>query len=96
MINIFITSLGLNGPNWLGNPTLALYSVVLVDLWKGVGMAALIYMAGIKAIPSDYYEALAIDGGSKKDALVHITLPLSRSAMNSVIYPCPDRRSQNL
>jgi raffinose/stachyose/melibiose transport system permease protein len=85
MINLALGAIGLNGPDWLGNPDIALLSVVLVDVWKGVGMAAIIFMAGIKAIPTEYYEALSIDGGNKKDALLNITLPLSRSAMNSVI-----------
>lgn len=85
LINIYLSFLGLQGPDWLGNPDIALLSVVLVDVWKGVGMAAIIFMAGIKAIPGEFYEALSIDGGGKKDALMHITLPLSRSAMNSVI-----------
>jgi raffinose/stachyose/melibiose transport system permease protein len=69
----------------LGNRELALFSVALVDLWKGVGMATVIYIAGIVSIPRQYYEALTIDGGNSWDALWYITLPLCRPAMNSVI-----------
>ncbi|MBW7460748.1 sugar ABC transporter permease, partial [Paenibacillus sepulcri] len=57
----------------------------LVDVWKGVGIATVIFIAGITAIPQVYYEALKIDGGSNLAAFRHITLPLSRPAMNSVI-----------
>ena len=85
LINHVLGFFGIHGPSWLGNPRLALYSVIMVDVWKGVGLATIIYMAGIKAIPEEYYEALAIDGGGRWEKLVHITLPLSRSAMNSVI-----------
>ena len=85
LINLALGRLGLVGPDWLGNTGLALFSVALVDVWKGVGIATVIYIAGIMAIPIEYYEALAIDGGNAWDRLVRITLPLSRPAMNSVI-----------
>ncbi|AEE97754.1 carbohydrate ABC transporter permease [Mahella australiensis] len=85
LINKALALIGIEGPDWLGNRELALFSVALVDLWKGVGMATVIYIAGIVSIPKQYYEALTIDGGSSWDALWHITLPLCRPAMNSVI-----------
>lgn len=85
MINISLAALGITGPDWLGNTKIALLSVAFVDVWKGVGIATVIYIAGITAIPQEYYEALKIDGGSSKDAFWHITFPLSRPAMNSVI-----------
>ncbi len=85
LINQLLQEIGISGPDWLGDVHLALFSVALVDVWKGVGIATVIYIAGIMAIPAQYYEALAIDGGNKLDALVHITFPLARPAMNSVI-----------
>lgn len=85
MINTSLAALGITGPDWLGNTKIALLSVAFVDVWKGVGIATVIYIAGITAIPQEYYEALKIDGGSSKDAFWHITVPLSRPAMNSVI-----------
>jgi raffinose/stachyose/melibiose transport system permease protein len=77
--------IGIEGPDWLGNSKIALFSVALVDLWKGIGIATVIYIAGIVSIPRQYYEALTIDGGSSGDALWYITLPLCRPAMNFVI-----------
>jgi raffinose/stachyose/melibiose transport system permease protein len=85
LINSTLAFFGIQGPDWLGNPKMALFSVVLVDVWKGVGVAMIIFIAGIQAIPQHYYEALSIDGGSSFDKLRYITLPLSRSSMNSVI-----------
>lgn len=85
LINTTLSNIGIMGPDWLGNPDLALFSVVLVDTWKGVGMATIIFLAGIKAIPTQYYEAMAIDGSNSIQRLVHLTLPLSRQAFNSVI-----------
>ncbi|MCL2747508.1 MAG: sugar ABC transporter permease [Oscillospiraceae bacterium] len=85
LINSAIGLLGLKGPDWLGNVSLALGSVIFVDLWKGVGMATVIYIAGIMAIDPQYYEALQIDGGGWWHKFRYITLPLCRPAMNSVI-----------
>ncbi|NIK74968.1 raffinose/stachyose/melibiose transport system permease protein [Paenibacillus castaneae] len=85
LINTSLAALGINGPDWLGNTKIALLSVALVDVWKGIGVATVIYIAGISAIPGEYYEALKIDGGSSMNAFRYITVPLSRPAMNSVI-----------
>ena len=74
------------GPGWLVDPNLLpLLSVSFVDVWKGVGMATVIYMAGLAAIPQEYYEALSVDGGNAWDKFRSITLPLVRPATASVI-----------
>ena len=85
VINKALDAIGIIGPDWLGNTKLALLSVASVDVWKGVGVATVIFIAGITAIPQEYYEALKIDGGNNWSAFRHITMPLSRPAMNSVI-----------
>ena len=64
LINRTLAVVGIEGPGWLTDPKLALISVGMVDVWKGVGLATLIYMAGIVAIPQDYYEAAKVDGAS--------------------------------
>jgi raffinose/stachyose/melibiose transport system permease protein len=84
-INEGLALLGIKGPGWLTNPQLALISVAIVDVWKGVGLATVIYSAGIVAIPKDYYEAARIDGGTKLQNFCYITLPLSRPATATVI-----------
>jgi ABC-type sugar transport systems, permease components len=85
LINIGLKAIGITGPDWLGDTHIALLSVAFVDVWKGVGMATVIFIAGIMSIPAHYYEALMIDGGNGLHKLRYITLPLSRPAMNSVI-----------
>ncbi|MCM3160799.1 carbohydrate ABC transporter permease [Metabacillus litoralis] len=85
MINIALEAIGIAGPDWLGDTRIALLSVALVDVWKGVGMATVIFIAGIMSIPEDYYEALMIDGGNSWHKFKNIILPLSRPAMNTVI-----------
>lgn len=85
LINKSLAFFGISGPDWLGDTHLALLSVALVDVWKGVGMATVIYIAGIMSIPGEYYEALQIDGGGGWAKFRNITLPLTAPAMNSVI-----------
>ncbi|MCJ7843199.1 sugar ABC transporter permease [Lederbergia sp. NSJ-179] len=85
LINTALSLIGVHGPDWLGNPDLALLSVALVDVWKGVGIATVIFIAGMMSIPKDYYEAHQIDGGNNLNAFWYITLPLSRPAINAVI-----------
>ncbi len=85
LINAALKAIGIAGPDWLGNYNIALYSIIGIDVWKGVGIATMIYVSGIMSIPEHYYEALSIDGGNAWDKFVHITLPLCRPARNSVI-----------
>jgi raffinose/stachyose/melibiose transport system permease protein len=85
VINQALAALGIPGPDWLGNVHLALISVALVDVWKGVGVATVIYIAGIVSIPPQYYEALQMDGGNAGQKFRWVTLPLVRPAMNAVI-----------
>jgi raffinose/stachyose/melibiose transport system permease protein len=85
LINRALAVVGIQGPGWLTDPSLALISVALVDIWKGVGLATLIYMAGIAAIPREYYEAARADGVNGWQNFRHITLPLVRPATATVI-----------
>jgi raffinose/stachyose/melibiose transport system permease protein len=84
LINTALRALGLAGPDWLGNPNLALYSVALVDIWKGVGIATVIFIAGIMSIPPDYFDAAQLEGGTWVK-FRHVILPLSRNATFTVV-----------
>jgi len=85
LINAALALLGVDGPGWLTNPSLALYSVALVDIWKGVGLATVIYIAGIVSIPRDYFEAAEMDGAGAFQRFRQIILPLARPATVTVI-----------
>ena len=67
---------GLRGVNWLGDHRLALWTLVLVTVWKTVGYPMVIYLAGLQAIPGDLYEAAALDGAGGWQRFRHITWPL--------------------
>jgi raffinose/stachyose/melibiose transport system permease protein len=84
MINETLRFLGLPAPDWLGNPALALFSVGLVDVWKGLGLATVIFMAGILSIPVEYFEAARLEGGTWVK-FRHIIIPLARNAAFTVI-----------
>ncbi|HEY5821621.1 MAG TPA: sugar ABC transporter permease [Propionibacteriaceae bacterium] len=85
LVNQVLGTVGIEGPGWLTNPSLAIVSVALVDVWKGVGLATVIFIAGLVSIPSEYYEAAEVDGASKWDVFRNIMLPLARPATASVI-----------
>ncbi|RYE08648.1 MAG: sugar ABC transporter permease [Hyphomicrobiales bacterium] len=85
IINEAISLFGIKGPGWLTDPRFALLSVALVDVWKGVGLATLIYIAGIVSIPRDYFEASKIDGASAWQNFWEITLPLLKPATITVV-----------
>ncbi|WP_083639654.1 carbohydrate ABC transporter permease [Xaviernesmea oryzae] len=85
VFNVALASVGVAGPGWLTDPALALFSVALVDLWKGVGLATLIFIAGLSAISPDYYEAARIDGATRLQQFRRITLPLVRPATVTVV-----------
>lgn len=84
LINTFLGSVGLPQPDWLGNPRLALFSVALVDVWKGIGIATVIFIAGIQSIPQESFEAAQLEGGAWVK-FRHVILPLSRNATFTVI-----------
>ncbi len=84
LINAALGALGLPQPDWLGNPRLALYSVALVDIWKGVGIAMVIFIAGILSIPQEYFDTARLEGGTWVK-FRHVILPLARNATFTVI-----------
>lgn len=85
LINEALAAIGIQGPAWLTDPAWALFSVALVDVWKGVGIATLIFIAGLVAIPLEYYEAAKMDGAGAWKRFRHITLPLVQPATATVV-----------
>src|SRR3989304_2250053 len=83
IINYALLALGLieRPISWLGNPDLALYSVMFVTFWKGLGYYMVIYLAGLQTISPEYEEAALIDGAGRWQVLRHVTLPLLRPSI---------------
>jgi multiple sugar transport system permease protein len=76
-LNFVLVSLGLSdvGVPWLGDPTMALYSVVLVNIWAGIPFFTITNLAGLKAVDPDLYAAAAVDGANAWQRFRHVTLP---------------------
>ena len=74
LVNTTLAHVGIDGPGWLTNPSLAIFSVALVDVWKGVGLATVIYIAGLVSIAGEYNEAAQVDGASRWQLFRTITL----------------------
>lgn len=85
LFNKVLMGIGLPKVDWLGNTDISLLSVIGTDVWKGVGVATVIYIAGIQSIDRTFYEAASIDGANSWEKFLNVTVPLCRPAMNSVI-----------
>lgn len=80
LLNSLLQTVGLSGlrADWLGDPRIALYALIGVDIWKWYGFHMVIYLAGLQTIPPSLYEAAMIDGASAWQQFSRLTLPLLR------------------
>ncbi len=81
VINAALVAIGLPPQDWLGNPDLALLSVIIVDVWHWTPFCFLLLLAGLESLPDDIFEAARIDGATRWQILRHITLPLMLPAL---------------
>jgi len=77
--NWLIESLGGDEIPWLSNPYWARFAVILVNVWYGAPFFLIMYLAALKSVPEQLYEAAAIDGANAWQRFVHITLPMMRN-----------------
>lgn len=85
VMNWMLAALGLPEPNWLGDYTIALWSVVLFDVWQWTPFVALIALAGLQALPREPFEAAELDGASSWRVLTTLTFPLLRPVLFLVL-----------
>ena len=76
VISNALEAIGIKGIDWLGDPNLAMPSIIAVSVWKVIGWNMLIYLAGLQGIPDYLKEAAAIDGANRWQTFWKITLPL--------------------
>jgi multiple sugar transport system permease protein len=77
VVNYLVNATGLaqGYKAWLGEPALAFWSVVAVDVWRGVPFVMLLLLAGLQTIPQEQYEAAALDGAGRIQSFRYVTLP---------------------
>ncbi len=76
LVNYGLSLIGIAGPGWLFDAKWAMPAIVLTSVWKDLGFVLVLFLAGLQAIPQDYYEAAALDGASRFHQFTAITLPL--------------------
>ncbi|UNK18149.1 sugar ABC transporter permease [Paenibacillus sp. N3/727] len=76
LFNYILSLVGIPAQQWLTDPTLAKLSLILLAVWKSIGLNMIIFLAALQGIPRSYYEAAEIDGANKRQKLFFITVPL--------------------
>lgn len=76
LINYILSLFSIKGQDWLTNPDISLYSIILVSIWMQVGYYMIFFLSGLQGIPSSLYEAASIDGAGAVRKFFTITLPL--------------------
>ena len=83
--NYVLASLGLDEIPWLSQPIWARFSVILVNVWFGAPFFLIMYLAALKSVPEQLYEAASIDGANAWQKFVHITLPMMRNIISITV-----------
>jgi len=76
LMDRFLDFLNMQGPNWLGNPSIAMFAIIFMIIWKDAGFYMIFYLAGLQNLPTDVYEAALIEGAKPFQMFRHITFPL--------------------
>ncbi|MFB0546958.1 MAG: carbohydrate ABC transporter permease, partial [Anaerolineae bacterium] len=85
IFNYILSWFGIKPIGWLVRPEIALWALIIMSVWKVLGYNIVIFLVGIKNIPSIYYEAASIDGANSWDLFWRITLPLLRPILLYVL-----------
>ena len=76
VFKLLFEGIGVHLPVYMQGPSLALFAIILVSVWRSLGYNTIIYLAGLQNIPGVYYEAASIDGASKTRQFLDITIPM--------------------
>jgi multiple sugar transport system permease protein len=78
LVNMLLSGVGIKGPAWLADPVFAMPSIIAMAVWRNLGFAMVVFLAGLQAIPSSLYEAASIDGAGRWQAFRFVTIPMLR------------------
>jgi multiple sugar transport system permease protein len=76
LLNQFLGLLGVPAQKWITDPFWAMPSIIAMSVWQGLPANTIIFLAGLQAIPGDYYDAASVDGAGRRIRFRHVTLPL--------------------
>ena len=86
VVEMLLNGVGIdNVPMWLAGPSVALLSIMMMNIWTTMGTMMVVFLAGLQDIPSDVYEAASIDGATRRQQFLHITVPLLRPVVFFVL-----------
>ena len=85
VLNYFLGLVGIGPINWLGDPKMAFWSVLMVDIWQQISFMILLLLAGLVSLPKEPFEAATIDGANEFQKLFYITIPLMRPVILSAV-----------
>jgi multiple sugar transport system permease protein len=81
IVNYLLSTIGLSPVNWLGDTKVAIWTVILVDIWHQVSFMIVLLLAGLSSLPKEPYEAARVDGANAFQCFIHITLPMMRTVI---------------
>jgi multiple sugar transport system permease protein len=79
LLNQVLGMVGIKGPPWLREPGWAMVSIIIANLWKGVGFNTMLYLAGLQDIPSEIHDAVMVDGAGRLQKAFRVTIPMLRA-----------------
>jgi len=85
LLDYYLAKLGIGQTNWIGDPSLALGSIIAITVWKNTGYYMLFFLAGLAGIPQDFLDAAKIDGAGAPARFWHVTLPLLMPTLGFVL-----------
>lgn len=85
LVNAFLSSFGVDQVNWLTRLDTAMWALIIVGIWRTTPYFMIVYLAGLKGVPQEYYEAAAIDGANDWQCFRYITLPLLQPTIALVV-----------
>lgn len=88
IINYLLNLLGLRKVSWLASSSLALSSLMIIQIWAIVGWTMMLILANLQGIPRSYYDASEIDGANAWQRLIYITIPLLRPVISLAVLMC--------
>ena len=81
LVDNLLRLVGIDGPNWLGNTSTALPSLIVMTIWRNFGFTMVIFLAGLQGIPAHLYEAARLDGAGRWQQFRYVTLPMLRPTL---------------